>query len=377
MAIKESPSRQLRYRQAMSVLEQQIRTGRFGPGERLPAMRELSSSLDMNMLTVRKALKELAAKGVVDIRHGSGTFVSEKNRKSASIDTLKLGLALREYVLRVDSHHTALGTYLAGAQRVAQEHNARILPLFYEENQFVADLGQSLVDEQVDGVLVAMGRLNDQDYDFLSGRNIPAVAIKHVRSMNGACGSVVVDRLGALDQAVAHLYGLGHKHIALITYARTQDDGAVAHHFAELAYDYRLDDPRTSTIYLASTGTQTDWMQIEDVFTIRPYKTAIIVHDEYMIDFFLECCERRGLGVPEDISLVAIQDAKPYGHRMPVTSTHSSNELVRAAEIGTDMLLKRIRGEEIREPHVVLTPRLVTKASSARAPDRMPGVTST
>ena len=58
-------------------LTSDIRAGTFSPGERLPAEHSLADRFGVNRHTVRRALAELAALGVVRIVKGSGTYVEE------------------------------------------------------------------------------------------------------------------------------------------------------------------------------------------------------------------------------------------------------------------------------------------------------------
>lgn len=53
-----------------------IRTGRFAMGERLPAIADLARSFGVGSPTLREALKRLESVGVVEIRHGSGVYVT-------------------------------------------------------------------------------------------------------------------------------------------------------------------------------------------------------------------------------------------------------------------------------------------------------------
>lgn len=68
-----SLSRQIRLR-----LEEAIAQGEFSPGSRLPSERALSARFGVSRITVRAALRELEASGVVATQHGSGTFVLER-----------------------------------------------------------------------------------------------------------------------------------------------------------------------------------------------------------------------------------------------------------------------------------------------------------
>ncbi|MFE7572786.1 FadR/GntR family transcriptional regulator [Streptomyces sp. NPDC057539] len=52
-----------------------IRTERLAPGDALASSRDLARRFDVTTPTVREALRRLEATGVVEFRHGSGTYV--------------------------------------------------------------------------------------------------------------------------------------------------------------------------------------------------------------------------------------------------------------------------------------------------------------
>ena len=64
-----------RYEQIAERLAGDIRSGLLAPGERLPSERDLARSLEVSRASVREALASLALQGVVETRHGAGTFV--------------------------------------------------------------------------------------------------------------------------------------------------------------------------------------------------------------------------------------------------------------------------------------------------------------
>lgn len=64
------------YVQLADQLVEAIEDGRLQPGDRLPAMRDLSRSLDCALVTVSQAYELLAARGRVIARVGKGTFVA-------------------------------------------------------------------------------------------------------------------------------------------------------------------------------------------------------------------------------------------------------------------------------------------------------------
>ncbi|RKF20868.1 pyruvate dehydrogenase complex transcriptional repressor PdhR [Alginatibacterium sediminis] len=70
------PVRQAKLADVIMVeLERMILEGSLGPGERLPAERELAKQFDVSRPSLREAIQKLEAKGLVSRRQGGGTFV--------------------------------------------------------------------------------------------------------------------------------------------------------------------------------------------------------------------------------------------------------------------------------------------------------------
>src|SRR6185503_7938015 len=66
------------YLQLMEQVQHAIETGALRPGEQLPGIRPLAEELVINPNTVAKAYRELEHEGLLELRHGSGAFVSEQ-----------------------------------------------------------------------------------------------------------------------------------------------------------------------------------------------------------------------------------------------------------------------------------------------------------
>lgn len=70
------PSPQPLYRQVKSHLVHRVLAGEWKPGESLPAETRLAEEYGLSQGTVRKAIEEMAAEGLVSRQAGRGTFVS-------------------------------------------------------------------------------------------------------------------------------------------------------------------------------------------------------------------------------------------------------------------------------------------------------------
>ncbi len=65
------------YSQVASLLRQRIRNGELAPGTKLPKELDLARMLGVSRIPVRHALAILQREGLIQRRHGRGTFVAE------------------------------------------------------------------------------------------------------------------------------------------------------------------------------------------------------------------------------------------------------------------------------------------------------------
>lgn len=63
--------------EAVRQIEFLLLDGVLSSGDRLPAERELAERLDISRPVLRDALKELESRGLIESRHGGGTFVAD------------------------------------------------------------------------------------------------------------------------------------------------------------------------------------------------------------------------------------------------------------------------------------------------------------
>ena len=79
------------YLQLMEQVKHSIETGALRPGEQLPGIRPLAEQLVINPNTVAKAYRELEHEGIIELRHGTGAFVSGTARAKKMTDRLRAG----------------------------------------------------------------------------------------------------------------------------------------------------------------------------------------------------------------------------------------------------------------------------------------------
>lgn len=78
-------------------LAQRIQGGELKPGDKLPTESEVMATMGVSRTVVREALSRLQASGLVETRHGIGTFVLERPAETPSpfrLDSAAMGTAL-------------------------------------------------------------------------------------------------------------------------------------------------------------------------------------------------------------------------------------------------------------------------------------------
>jgi GntR family transcriptional regulator len=70
--------RQPKYLRIHNNLRERIASGQWPPGSPLPSQRELADEFGVSIMTLRQALQMLADEGLIDTRHGSGTFAAAR-----------------------------------------------------------------------------------------------------------------------------------------------------------------------------------------------------------------------------------------------------------------------------------------------------------
>jgi GntR family transcriptional regulator len=78
------------YLQIANQVKYLVAGGRLAPGDELPAIRVLAHQLLVNPNTVARAYLELERGGVVQKRHGSGTYISDAGSPLARKERLKI-----------------------------------------------------------------------------------------------------------------------------------------------------------------------------------------------------------------------------------------------------------------------------------------------
>lgn len=205
------------YQRLARGLRDAIARGIVKPAEALPAERDLATDFAVSRITVRKALDELVAEGLLIRRHGAGTFVAGRVEKQfAKLSSFTEDMAARgrtvrsEWLLRGEGTVSPDESLMLGLSPGAAVHRFRRI-------RFADDLPMAIEHSAIPGfALAGADAVGESLYETLEQTgNRPVRALQRLRAVlfttdqakllgieKGAPG-LYIERRGFLDDGRA------------------------------------------------------------------------------------------------------------------------------------------------------------------------------
>ncbi|HEX4436325.1 MAG TPA: GntR family transcriptional regulator [Solirubrobacteraceae bacterium] len=98
------------------ALRSRIADGRLTSGMRLPGLRELAESTEVNINTIRTVYQRLEQEGLIDTQHGSGTYVSSGLAREPAAATIAAQAASEARETGVDPRAVAAALYVSSKE---------------------------------------------------------------------------------------------------------------------------------------------------------------------------------------------------------------------------------------------------------------------
>ncbi len=120
-----------------SDLRSQIESRVLHPGDQLPGHRDIAASYEVSLGSAREAISILIGDGLVETRHGRGTFVAEES----NLPVRSVAPVTREEVEELIEARELLGLQIVGmaAERASAEHVALLRDVLARMQDAAAD----------------------------------------------------------------------------------------------------------------------------------------------------------------------------------------------------------------------------------------------
>lgn len=118
-------------------LRLQIETRVLHPGDRLPGHRDIAASYEVSLGSAREAISILIGDGLIETRHGRGTFVAEESH----LPVRSTAPVTREEVEELIEARELLGLQIVGmaAERASADHIRRLREVVARMQEVVSD----------------------------------------------------------------------------------------------------------------------------------------------------------------------------------------------------------------------------------------------
>lgn len=350
--IAPQPGRPL-YLTARDAVREAIDSGVFSPGQQMPSTKELSEQLSVSLVTAHRALQELVTNGVLMRSQGRGTFVHQRylDRKN-TVSNTRVGLIFHAEASLADYYHSQI---LEGVRQAAQHLAVDLIMLRFGEDIRGECNGYLFVNPLGDEI---------EQLATVAKPKQPLMSVgAHVRRKGVSC--VDVDNVDLARQAVAHLASLGHTRIAYVGGADELSNSVDRWNGFLGACRERGIKPHDDHI-LKGLSWRLDERERLDLIRVlsgpnRP--TAVFAAGYYFALDAYGAASTVGMKIPEDFSLVGVDDPPSAAHLSPPMTT-LRQPLVQLGHAAVTALYEQVQANRNEPVQRTLWAELVIRRSS-------------
>ena len=361
--------------QLLNQLRHLILSGGLAPGSRLRSEAELQRHLKISRSTIRQALTNAAAEGLIERVPGKGTFVASPS--PGKVNNRLIGYITFDFLSDFQRQ------LLSSAETAARAQGYRTL--FSNSNLDVGEedrlLDQLLLEDKVGGILIWPALYDDPSrrlFQMVKQRVIPLVLMD--RTFNGlACDHVTSDNYAGGYAATQHLVRLGHRRIIFLSrpilgllpiserlrgYREALRDAGLAALEPWLVGTPDQEMGTGYTLRACDKGMSQEIKEIACYLESGGHPTAVFAMHDLMATQVLKAAKLVGMRVPDDLSLVGFDDTDIVAH-LEVPLTTVAQDTFALGRRAAELLIERIEGYDGPRRGEVMPTQLRVRASTA------------
>ena len=359
-------ARVLKYQRVLDILSNDIRSGKYLPGDQLPSEAALVQRFGISRITVGRALRDLAQRGLVERIAGSGTYVRDSSDEQAG---LLFGLLIPD--LGRTEIFDPICQGIAGAPE-SQHHAliwAHMEPAGTGLRRQALELCDQYIQRRVSGVFFAPIEAEEGAVETnlaiaskLEREGIPIVLLDRCvlpyprRSAHDLVG---IDNRRAAYLASEHLLDLGAPTVSFLAHRRgapTVDARIAGFREAALARGLPLERAKVHRVDEFSDAvirSLLDGCREGDGFVCANDRTA---------GELMHALLAAGRRIPRDVRVVGIDDVE-YASLLPVPLTTIHQPCREIGEAAMGVMLERVRKPHLAIRDILLETSLVVRDS--------------
>jgi LacI family transcriptional regulator len=292
----------------------------------IPTIDDVAKAAQVSKSTVSRVL------------NGDYTYIREETRQRVQQAIEELGYRPNSVARSLTSKRTQTIAILVtdvcnpfysdmihGVENAANEKNYSVFlgNINYDQERGKM-LVQSLIDRRVDGVLITSSATSEEWLNELVRSHVPTVVLDwNIQSAHDEVGIISVDFKTGIRQAVEHLWNLGHRtfaHVSGPLNLQTSHDrqdaflealanhGVPAQEVTLIESNFRIDGGRAAG---------------EQLLKMPNRPTAVFAANDLTAHGMMAKFHERGLHVPQDLSVVGLDDIWLAAEMVPPLTTVS------------------------------------------------------
>jgi len=352
------------YLRVKKDLLRKIETGELKEGDCLPSEKDLCRFYKVSQITVRRAVGELTHENILVRQQGKGTFI-RRHETCAQVKTILALVPRAENTFFYDEFYGPVWkgmeeeANISGCNLVFSSHSSDLKHKRY--------LLKAINSEMHSGIIV----INELDHQLLYELRdkLPVVLVDY--SLTDFF-SVVSDNEGGAFEATGHLVSLGHRKIACLTvpafgnsyplrvsgYRKALEAFSIKNDFV---FRQEITDPEDKGI---NAMEKLGHGACRKMLKNRQGITAIFAVSDAVAIGAMEALREEKIKVPEEMSIVGFDGIYDTIHSDPPLTTMDVPK-EKMGRISVKTLLDNINNRNANPKEIILSPRLVIRASAA------------
>lgn len=335
---------------------------KLSPGDKIYSEKELCDIHNVSRQTVRQALTLLESQNIIWRKRGSGTFV-----KAA-----KSSVARNSYNIGVISTYFSdyiFPSIVTGIEKVLRENKVG-MQLSITHNQVFEESQalKTMLTQNVKGLIVepsksALPNPNMALYQQIRSLNIPLIFF-NAKYPWSDFPCVVMDDVAAGKMLTDHLFDLGHKKIAGIFLLDDIQGHKRYQGFMKSYEEHKILTSEQNVLWFSTSEKKTLFTSSRNrVNALLNGCTAVVCYNDSLAIKLMDFCKREGIKVPDDISVVGIDDSKLASVcEVPLTTvSHPHQQL---GEEAARKLIDMIENPKTNLNDMVFAPELIVRSST-------------
>ncbi|WP_306349974.1 LacI family DNA-binding transcriptional regulator [Flavobacterium sp. '19STA2R22 D10 B1'] len=316
--------------------------------KRKVTLKQIARELDVSISTVSKSLRnspEISEDTIQKVQAFAKLYNYKPNNIALSLKNKKtktIGIIIPEIV------HHFFATVISGIEQVANENGYNVIVCLSDESfdKEVINM-EMLANGSIDGFIMSLSKETQLKKDFhhiteIINQGMPVVMFDRVTN-DILCDKVIIDDQYAAYEAVQHLVNKGYKNIALIT---TVDYVSVG----KLRTEGYLKALRDNNLTIDNNLI----IKIEDIdgcgeviekLVNENTIDAIFAVNELFAVTAIKMLHKKGVKVPDDVSVIAFTDGIISKYSSPSITTVSQNG-IKMGRKAAKMLIERLESDE-------------------------------